>query len=550
MLDPAEHGNPRGEELGLEQDGREVCDRRMTTTLGKTLEKTLRDHERHGDGLVFELSRFDARLAQEDLGRTAPLGDDERTEERLGNERAHGPGGVAEAVQSLTGARVRGSFVTKASIRGPGPVESIPSPLEGAIVQKVRLGVDRLALDLRAPGRSTWVELRTTPTGLRLRGGEGKSEPLAPCPDQTLVRYARKHLEGARFAAVSTSHVDFLTAAGLVRLSLQGKAGRFVPRFSACPFAEGLLPSEAELFERPAAATPSDAADPFARDRLDLLKAVDRERKRTERTLAAVRDDAAAIAKARDEAAKARFFVALAKHAAPGTDELVLGGDAAGAEPVRLRIDPRVAPQVALERIFARSKRLAAREGFVADRAGSLAEALETFEALRGQALAAPDRMALAELRETFRGLARRTSTTAATRAREGAQTRVPYKTFVGAGDREILVGRSSAKNHELTFRVAKGSDLWLHARDIEGAHVVVRLRRDEQPAPELLLDAAHLAVHFSRARDENLVDVQYTHVGHLKKLPTPGAVILTREKVLAVRVDRARTQALLATER
>ena len=79
---------------------------------------------------------------------------------------------------------------------------------------------------------------------------------------------------------------------------------------------------------------------------------------------------------------------------------------------------------------------------------------------------------------------------------------------------------------------------------------MVVRLRRDEQMPPELLLDAAHLAVYFSRSREENLVDVQYTPVGQLKKLPTPGAVILTREKVIAVRVDHAHTQELLATER
>lgn len=429
-------------------------------------------------------------------------------------------------------------------------MESIPSPLEGAVVQKVRLGVDRLALDLRAPGRSTWVEIRTTPSGLRLRGGEGKAEALAPCPDQTLVRYARKHLEGARFAAVAVSHVDFLTPAGLVRLSLQGKAGRFVPRFSPCPFAEGSLPSEVELFGQATAAAPADVRDPFARERAELAKGVERERKRAERTLAAVRDDATAIGRAREEAAKARFFVAEAKHAPAGAEELVVGGESHGSEAIRLRIDPRVSAQVALERIFARAKRLGAREAFVADRATNLEEAIATFDALLARVREAGDPAALAEHREAFRALARRTSTTAATRAKEGAAARAPYRTYVGAGGREILVGRSSAKNHELTFRVAKGSDLWLHARDLEGAHVVVRLRRDEQPTPELLLDAAHLAVHFSKARDENLVDVQYTNVGHLKKLPTPGAVILTREKVVAVRVDRARTEALLATER
>lgn len=429
-------------------------------------------------------------------------------------------------------------------------MESIPSPLEGAVVQKVRLGVDRLALDLRAPGRSTWVEIRTTPTGLRLRGGAGKSEPLEASPDPSLVRYARKHLEGARFAAVGASHVDFLTRSGLIRLSLQGKAGRFVPRFSACPFAEGALPSEAELFERtPEVATP-DARDPFARERAELTKAVEREHKRAQRTLAAVRDDAAAIRHAREEAAKARFFVVEAKRASPGTAELVVGSATTGAEPLRLRVDPRVSAQVAIERIFARAKRLGAREEFVAERASSLAGAVEAFAAMLADVRAAVSPAALAELREAFRGLARRTSTTATTRGRESAAARAPYRTYRGAGDREILVGRSSAKNHELTFRVAKASDLWLHARDLEGAHVVARMRRDEQPTAELLLDAAHLAVYFSKARGESLVDVQYTNVGHLKKLPTPGAVTLTREKVIAVRVDRARTEALLATER
>jgi len=428
-------------------------------------------------------------------------------------------------------------------------VESIRSPLEGAVVQKVRLGVDRLALDLRAPGRSTWVELRTTAGGLRMRGGEGKAEPLPPCPDQTLVRYARKYLEGARFAAAATSHVDFLTPAGLVRMSLQGKAGRFIPRFSACPIAEGSLPSEADLFGAPEKPASDAHADPRARERQELLKSIDRERKRTERTLHAVRDDVAAIERAQADASRARFLVVAAKKAAPGTVELVAESGVDDVEPVRLRIDPRLAPQVALERVFARAKRLVARRAFVEARLHTLDDALATFDALRTQVLTASDSAALLDLRETFRGLARRASTTATERVRPEA-SRNPFKTFIGAGEREILVGRSSAKNHELTFRVAKGSDLWLHAREVEGAHVVVRLRRDEQLPADALLDAAHLAVHFSRARDESIVDVQYTNVGQLKKLPTPGAVILKSEKVIAVRIDKARTQTLLATER
>ena len=549
MLDTSKHRNPRRERVGLEENWRQIANCVPTSTRHKAHEQPLQIHQGNREGFVFEFACLDAGFAQKCIGRAVAFRKHQRAAKGFRDHAAREPGWIAEAIQTTPRMLLRSSRVTFVSIRGPRHVESIPSPLEGAVVQKVRLGIDRLALDLRVPGRSTWVEIRTTTGGLRMRGGEGKSEPLPLCPDATLVRYARKYLEGARFAAASPSHVDFLTPEGLVRMSLQGKAGRFIPRFSPCALAEGKLPSESELRDEAAKVAIDPQRDPVSRDRQDLMRSIEREKKRTERTLAAVRDDAAAIEKARADAGKARFLVVAAKRAVAGTTELVAESGVDDVEPVRLRIDPRIAPQVALERVFARAKRLVARRAFVDARMTSLTEALETFRVLHTQATSASDSAALHELRETFRGLARRASTTAADRTREGG-SRAPYKTFVGAGGREILVGRSSAKNHDLTFRVAKGSDLWLHAREVEGAHVVVRLRRDEQMPPELLLDAAHLAVYFSRSREENLVDVQYTPVGQLKKLPTPGAVILTREKVIAVRVDHAHTQELLATER
>ena len=438
-------------------------------------------------------------------------------------------------------------------------MEIIHSPLAGAVVQKVRLGAEGMALDLRAPGRSFWVEIVADGKGLRLRGGEGKSTPLGPCPDQTLVRYARKHLDGAKFLGVGPSHVDFLTPQGIVRLSLlphpplPGKIPRFVPRLSPVAEAEGLLPSEDDLRDAAATHTPPPEPPSVAAARGDLVRSIEKEKKRTVRTLAAVRGDHEAIAKARNDADLARYLVLAAKAAPAGTEELSANSGVEGLGVVTLLIDKRVSPQRALERVFTRSKRLGARESFVMAREAALREALDVFEGLRIQATALTSTETIEQLRETFRTLARHASTTAADRTRsarsEGAP-RLPYKTFVGNAQREILVGRSSAKNHELTFRVAKGSDVWLHAREVEGAHVVVRVRRDEELAPEVLLDAAHLAVYFSRARDEGLVDVQYTNVGSLKKLPTPGAVVVTREKVLAVRVDDARTQALLKSER
>jgi predicted ribosome quality control (RQC) complex YloA/Tae2 family protein len=128
----------------------------------------------------------------------------------------------------------------------------------------------------------------------------------------------------------------------------------------------------------------------------------------------------------------------------------------------------------------------------------------------------------------------------------------VPYRTFVGASGATILVGRGAADNDALTLHVARAHDLWLHAKDRQGAHVVVPLDRGASCPPDLLVEAAHLAAHFSDARDERVVDVQYTPRRYLRKPKgsAPGLVIVDREKVLVLRREDATLQRLLEAER
>lgn len=128
---------------------------------------------------------------------------------------------------------------------------------------------------------------------------------------------------------------------------------------------------------------------------------------------------------------------------------------------------------------------------------------------------------------------------------------RIPYRLFTSADDRRILVGKGAADNDALTLRHAKPQDLWLHARDRTGAHVIVPLQKGESCPSELLVDAATLAAHFSDARGEDRVDVQYTHKRFVRKPKgaPKGAVEITREKVLVVRMEEARLKRLLAAE-
>ncbi|MEM1349019.1 MAG: NFACT RNA binding domain-containing protein, partial [Myxococcota bacterium] len=95
---------------------------------------------------------------------------------------------------------------------------------------------------------------------------------------------------------------------------------------------------------------------------------------------------------------------------------------------------------------------------------------------------------------------------------------RKPYREFEGAGGATILVGRGGADNDALSLKVARGRDVWLHARDFAGAHVVLRMAKGEDIPQAALHDAAVLAAHFSKGRDDTLIDVTYTRAKHIRK--------------------------------
>jgi predicted ribosome quality control (RQC) complex YloA/Tae2 family protein len=128
-------------------------------------------------------------------------------------------------------------------------------------------------------------------------------------------------------------------------------------------------------------------------------------------------------------------------------------------------------------------------------------------------------------------------------------QARLPYRTFLSGGGR-ILVGRNARDNDALTFRVARGNDVWLHARGVQGAHVVIPGAGDA-PDSTVLGDAALLAAHFSSFRSTGGVEVSWTRCKHVRKPrgAPPGSVLITQEKTIRVRLDPERLAGLLRTE-
>jgi predicted ribosome quality control (RQC) complex YloA/Tae2 family protein len=102
----------------------------------------------------------------------------------------------------------------------------------------------------------------------------------------------------------------------------------------------------------------------------------------------------------------------------------------------------------------------------------------------------------------------------------------------------EIIVGRRAKENDQLTFRVARSYDTWMHAADYPGSHVVVRARGRDEPVPHrTIVEAAQLAAHFSQAGKDSKVAVNYTQRKFVSKPrgAAPGLVYLSSFRTLLV---------------
>ncbi len=110
-------------------------------------------------------------------------------------------------------------------------------------------------------------------------------------------------------------------------------------------------------------------------------------------------------------------------------------------------------------------------------------------------------------------------------------------RNFVSSEGFEILVGKGAKDNDHLTFRVAKSNDLWLHAADYPGSHVVVRSKNRQEIPNKTLIEAAQLAAFYSQAREESKVAVHYTlkKFVHKPKGAVAGLVNLASFKTILV---------------
>lgn len=160
------------------------------------------------------------------------------------------------------------------------------------------------------------------------------------------------------------------------------------------------------------------------------------------------------------------------------------------------------------------------------------------------------DELERAETDRDLSDIRRELTETGYIRARKGGKAervkpQSPMK-FVSDDGLEILAGRSNAQNDELTLKLARRTDYWLHTQRVHGSHVIIRCE-GEEPPPRTLEQAAGIAAYYSQARGAGKVQVDYTMVRNVRK-PSgalPGKVIYTDHKTMLAESDGALAERL-----
>jgi predicted ribosome quality control (RQC) complex YloA/Tae2 family protein len=187
-----------------------------------------------------------------------------------------------------------------------------------------------------------------------------------------------------------------------------------------------------------------------------------------------------------------------------------------------VRLEPSLDAIANAERLFEKARRSAR------GRAQIEARLAQT----RRQRAQAEERAAAAVAARRLEDLAPAPAKKAAAPAREARGGPRRYLTSRGL---TIYVGRGARENHRLTFSFARPDDLWLHARDVPGAHVILR-DVEGRAGKEDLREAAEVAAFFSDASAERAVDVHSARRRHLRPAKgQPGRVLLGETETLRV---------------
>jgi predicted ribosome quality control (RQC) complex YloA/Tae2 family protein len=208
---------------------------------------------------------------------------------------------------------------------------------------------------------------------------------------------------------------------------------------------------------------------------------------------------------------------------------------------IEIPSESKASPQKAAEDYFVRYRKAKRGHEAVTEKIASAQAEIERFQRLTLEAQSAKTANDLLVINERIGAgqLRRRAPSSAAGQPKKVSKREKlsGVYCFASSDNVEILVGKSDEDNDRLTFKYATPHDIWLHAADYPGSHVILRKSKRAPLPHQSLVEAAQLAAYFSKARHSNKVVVYYTERKFVSKIrhSRPGLVRLADFKSITV---------------
>ncbi|WP_456418961.1 Rqc2 family fibronectin-binding protein [Thermovibrio sp.] len=210
----------------------------------------------------------------------------------------------------------------------------------------------------------------------------------------------------------------------------------------------------------------------------------------------------------------------------PGATEVELYDYGSG-EKISVPLDPSLSPQKNMEAYFKAYRKLKRKAQVAAVRREEIREELVSLDALF-------ELISSVEEIEKLKGLS------GELKKGERGGKGLSLRSFTLPSGRKIVVGRSSRENELISLRLSNPWDLWFHAKGIPGSHVILKLKKGEEPTEEDILLSASAAAYYSKGRYSGKVPVDYTFVKNLRKPPKSpvGFVTYSGERTVWVKPE------------
>lgn len=270
-------------------------------------------------------------------------------------------------------------------------------------------------------------------------------------------------------------------------------------------------------------------SDAYATARQRVRKLIDNAVSSVERALTQVR--AQRVDEAQVEALReaGELLLSYQHRIEPGAEEVTVPGY--DGEPRSIALDPDLTPVENAQAIFERYRKAKRAAKEIPARIRALKADLAYLDQLAGDLALAESRPEIDAVHEAL--------------SEAGWAPRKPKQSSSGMAKRPrrfdiedfpIFVGRNAPQNEQVTFERGDPDDLWLHARGLAGAHVIVKSGGRNVP-DEVVEGAARLAAYYSSARESDQVDVDVTERRFVKRAPgrRPGMVTYRNERTLLV---------------